>query len=125
MRAIGNAAHVQLLRLLRERLAPPPGFEAWQVESGRPWLAVEDFACEPWASLTFSGARHRLTVRLSGEREAVEAAYARLRSLARDERTALTGHFLAGIELEESEGVIDGAGQMDLMVRIGMLTIEE
>lgn len=64
---------------------------------------VEEIASRPWASATFSGARHRLRLRLAGEAaEAVADAF--LDGLA-DREFELAGHILADIGLvEEARG---------------------
>lgn len=75
MKALSSSAQRALLGALRIAIGRDPWFAGWlDPTSGGPALVVEGFACEPWASLTFSGARHRLAIRLLGPVEAVEAA---------------------------------------------------
>lgn len=58
---------------------------------------IEELGSRPWASVTFSGARHRLAVRFEGP-GAGAAADAFLDGLAERE-FALAGHVLADIAL--------------------------
>jgi hypothetical protein len=58
-------------------------------------IEVADMASQPWASATFSGARHTFELRLRGESagEAVSAFLAELEHV----EVALRGHFLADL----------------------------
>jgi len=60
-------------------------------------VAVEEQACRPWASITFSGERHRLLLSLRGA-HAAAAADAFLDGLSERE-FVLRGHILADIAL--------------------------
>jgi hypothetical protein len=62
-------------------------------------VAIESLASRPWASITFSGERHRLSLCLPGP-GAAAAADAFLDGLA-ERDFALTGHVLADIVLAE------------------------
>jgi hypothetical protein len=79
---------------------------------------VESLESQAWASITFSGERHRLVLRLDGP-EAAAAADAFLPGLAEREFT-LRGHILADISLVAQERGAD-------LVRLTLeaLTIEE
>ncbi|HVQ08644.1 MAG TPA: hypothetical protein VMS43_09435 [Allosphingosinicella sp.] len=70
-------------------------------------VAIESLASRPWASVTFSGARHRLALCIPGP-GAAAAADAFLDGLA-ERDFALAGHVLADIALvdrcEEDEQV--------------------
>ena len=78
---------------------------------------VEAVDSRPWASVTFSGERHGIGVRLIGA-NAERAADAVLPGLGEREFT-LPGHVLIDIALERVER--DGD---DLKLRLGALTIE-
>ena len=136
MRASLTDAHVRLLRGIREVIAQDERLAGWLahpfdlVRDDTParraqGLVIENFESEPWASLTFTGMRHRLDVRLSGEEAHVADAYDRLKALLADPPLHLPGHFVAELELIDSLGEIRPDGQMDLVVRIEALTIEE
>jgi hypothetical protein len=62
-------------------------------------VAIESLASRPWASVTFSGARHRLALCIPGP-GAAAAADAFLDGLA-DRDFTLPGHVLADIDLVE------------------------
>ena len=69
-------------------------------------LVIEELRCRDWASLTLSGGRHELDVRLDGPGGA--AALARLQAEAPDLDIAIPGHILA--ELVVEPGAADDAG---------------
>ena len=79
-------AGTQLERALRRALA---GF-AVTVE-------MEELASRPWASITFTGARHRLVVRIGGER--AETAVGDLVEGLGEREFVLRGHILADLVL--------------------------
>lgn len=64
-------------------------------------VAIEEQACRPWASITFSGERHRICLRLSGA-SAAAAADGFLDGLGEREFD-LRGHILADIALVADE----------------------
>ena len=139
MRAQLTDAHVRLLRGIRAVIAEDAVLAPWLdhpfalVGAGRDdraddrarGLVIENFESEPWASLTFTGMRHRLDVRLSGEEAHVADAYDRLKALLADPPLHLPGHFVAELELIDSLGELRPDGRMDLSVRIEALTIED
>jgi len=145
MRSNLTNAHIRLLRAVRATIAADPWFAAWCPQaaassdagfddfetglhagsSSAPTLVIEDFASEPWASLTFSGMRHSLAIRLHGPQLAVESAYDRLECLLTEPDLDIHGHFLADMELVESEGEIHPDGSMSLGIQFEALTIEE
>jgi hypothetical protein len=137
MRANLTTAHTRLLRAIRTIIQSDPWFAGWSplpesggvsdcaVRSAAPTLVIEEFASEPWASLTFSGTRHSLSIRLRGAQQDVESAYDRLECLLIEPDLDIPGHFLAEIELVESEGEIYSDGSMTLGIQFDALTIEE
>jgi hypothetical protein len=81
-------------------------------------VAIESVASRPWASITFSGERHRLALYLPGP-GAEAAADLFLDGLAERE-FALRGHILADIALAERS---DEDGQVRLVLEA--LTVED
>ena len=105
-------------------MSPGAGMElkralrAWFTGLGAP-LTFEGLECRPWASITFSGERHRLTLCLPGP-GAQAAVDAFLDGLAERE-FALRGHILADIE---PAGIArDADGQIRLTLEA--LTVED
>ena len=81
-------------------------------------LHVEAIRGRPWASVTFSGARHELDLRLTGP--SAEQAAARLTSCLDSAEFKLRGHFVADIALVSKEAAEDG-----VRLRLEALTVEE
>ena len=75
-------------------------------------VQVEAMESRSWASITFAGARHRLGLRLEGEK-AAPAADAFLAGLA-DQDVELRGHLLADLSLLEDERVDGGPVRLSL-----------
>ncbi|MCS6986609.1 MAG: hypothetical protein NZM40_04110 [Sphingomonadaceae bacterium] len=110
---------------IRRALAADPWFADWLGRAPEgPALVLEGFDVEPWASLTFQGAIHRLAFRLSGPVMAVEAAWDRIEALLEAGDVPLGGQFLADWAAGEKEAVIGPDGRMTLRVEIEALTIE-
>lgn len=127
MRNLLTDAHMRLLRAMRSVIAADRWLEPWiegDPQAGAS-LVIEDFSSEPWASLTFSGMRHCIDIRLRGQRMDVENAYARLRSLMLEPELDLPGHFLAEIELVHTIRETGTDGSLMLSLRYEALTIEE
>ncbi|MGQ5701733.1 hypothetical protein ACUJ46_06760 [Sandaracinobacteroides sp. A072] len=127
MRMQLNALQGRLLRAVRSVVMAgnEAAFVDEEKEAAGLFLILEDFSCEPWASLTFRGARHRLDIRLSGPRDAVEAGYEKLRCLPESLDLELAGHFLAELEIVESMGEIHSDDRMGMCITLEALTIEE
>jgi hypothetical protein len=128
MRALPGDVHQKLLRSVRAALAADSMLGPWfeQTESAaRPPLVIEDFESAPWASMTFSGMRHSLSVKLSGPQMEVESAYDRLQAVLTDPQFDLGSHFLAELEVRHVEAALDLDGGMTMAVTIEALTIEE
>mgnify|MGYP005816549489 CR=1 FL=1 len=127
MRMLLADAHVRLLRAMRQAIAADRWFDPWLGDAGGagPALVIEDFSSEPWASLTFTGMRHRIDIRLEGRQVEVEAAYDRLRALMTEPDLELAGHFLAEIELSFTRGEVREDGSMAMTLCYEALTIEE
>lgn len=122
MRARLQGANAALLRALRQQMgagaAAEDGAEC-------PELTIEAFEEEPWASLTFRGARHWIALRLRGSAQAVEALEMRLRDWPSHADTLLPGHFLAELQISETFRETVPCGPMSLGLRLEALTVEE
>lgn len=124
-------AHIRLLRGVRGVIAADPMLASWMAGETGPALVIEDFASQPWASLTFSGTRHSLSIRLEGPADLVAAGRARLGVLLHEPDLALGGHFLAELTLEDRPDDGDGfetggrQGHARLAIQLEALTIEE
>lgn len=127
-----NDVHVRLLRGIRAVIAADPLLAPWMAGEAGPALVIEDFESRPWASLTFSGMRHSIAIRLEGPADLVAAGRARLASLLDEPDFGLSGHFLAELALDDrpcdnrdasGEGGLDGHAR--LAIQLEALTIEE
>ncbi len=117
--------HTRLLRSIRSLIAADPNLAQWLDDSDGPRLIIEGFDSEPWASLTFSGTRHRLDIRLQGPGHAVADASVHLRALLKEPELELPGHFLAEIEAIETISDIQHEGLTSLAIQVEALTIVE
>jgi hypothetical protein len=132
MRLPLSDVHVRLLRGVRATIAGDPLLAPWMAGDGGPALILEAFDCQPWASLTFNGMRHSLSIRLDGPAPLVEAGRARLAALFQDSDLGLSGHFVADLVLEAGTERPGGLGEADsrsehvsLALQLEALTIEE
>ncbi|MFQ3595954.1 MAG: hypothetical protein SNJ63_07560 [Sphingomonadaceae bacterium] len=126
MKALSSAPHRLLMAAIRQAILADSWFSGWLAGSDvGPSLVIEDFHSEPWASLTFAGARHAITLRLSGPAEQVERAWDRLEALFTAPDLPLAGHFLADFEIGERMGEILENGDMVLRISLEALTIAE
>lgn len=117
--------HVRLLRGIRTLIASDAELGRWLDGAEAPHLVIEAFDSEPWASLTFTGTRHRLDLRLQGPVGDVAKAAARVRQLLKDPALDLPGHFLAEIETEEKSPEAGGQGCVQVAIAVEALTIVE
>jgi hypothetical protein len=123
MRAGLSHVSAGLLRAIRARAGGLPAGEGG--EGGEPLLVIEDFGETPWASLTFSGLRHSVDIRLEGDRGAVLALAQEMADWDDAACTGLAGHFLADLQTSETGRVERDGGRMSLSLRLDALTIEE
>ncbi len=128
MRAGLANASGRLVRAVQARVGggaiwPTPDFEG--CVAAQPLLVIEALMEEPWASLTFSGTRHRLDLRLDGGVQAIERAIADLACWADADCPPLAGHFLAEVQVTETAREVGEGGRMSLCLRLDALTIEE
>jgi hypothetical protein len=110
-------------------VAMPAGTSGSETEgadaAGLPLLVIEDFLEEPWASLTFSGTRHRLDLRLQGGTQAIEQAMAAISAWTDEDDPLFAGHFLAEVQITETAREICEGGRMSVCLRLDALTIKE
>ncbi|MFN7175295.1 MAG: hypothetical protein ACK4MX_00240 [Thermaurantiacus sp.] len=126
MRMIFGDVHQSLLRSVRNAIAADSWLGKWSVAgSSEPALVIEDFNSTPWASLTFTGRRHSIALRLTGPTMEVEAAYDRLVALLTEPAFELKGHFRAEIDVVDVDASIDLDGGMRMAVTVEALTIAE
>jgi hypothetical protein len=90
-----------------------------------PLMVIEALMEEPWASLTFSGTRHSVELRLEGRAQAVEEALEALSTWTEEAEPLPGGHFLAEVQVTETAREVGGSGRMLLGLRLDALTIEE
>ena len=81
-------------------------------------FVVEEIKSRSWASATFTGARHELGFRITGE--GAEAAAQGFCDRLGAREFELRGHILADISLLNNEPLSDGA-----RIRIEALTVED
>jgi hypothetical protein len=132
MRAGLSQVSASLLREIRKWAAgPTPDCDLAEGDAGSgrrteaPLLVIEDFGETPWASLTFSGMRHRVDIRLEGEASALVSLEEGLAGWKAESAPVLAGHFLADLQIMRIGVVeLDGA-RMSLSLRLDALTIEE
>ena len=79
--------------------------------------AIREGRSEPWRSLLFDGARHRIALIISGER--IDEAIAAMRDEVDLADFAITGHLIAELRVTE----VDRNGG-DALVTLDALTIE-
>jgi hypothetical protein len=127
MRAGLTDPHARLLRAMRQAIGRDEALADWLQPgvAGTPGLVIEGFESTPWASLTFTGRRHRLAIALHGQADLVEHAYNRVQTLMDDPQIEMPGHILAEVALIESESEIAPDGSLRLTMLFEALTIEE
>ena len=109
MAAVREDAGTALLHALAAAFAPFAGA-----------YRVDELVSRSWASVTFSGARHRVVFSLEGA-GAARAADAFIAEM-REAEFALPGHILADIVLTGEERSADG---QRIQVRLEALTVED
>ena len=82
-------------------------------------VCFEEIRSRSWASVTFTGARHELALRLDGE--GAEQAADRLCGALDTAELDLRGHILADIALVSREA----ADQAGVRIRLEALTVED
>ncbi len=126
MRGASSAPQRALIAAIRDAIGQDRWFDRWtDGEGSQPFLAIRGFDSRPWASLTFSGVWHSLSLRLHGPVDAVETAWDRLEALLAAGDFPLAGHFLAEFAIGEKAGEILPDGMMTLSIELEALTIAE
>jgi hypothetical protein len=90
---------------------------------GHPVMRVEEACSRSWASVTFVGARHELTLVLHGN-EALAKADTFLAGLEATE-FHLDGHILADIALVSREDMKGAGDQPEVRLKLEALTVED
>ena len=72
----------------------------------KPTMIVEDIQSTDWASITFSGHRHVLDLRLEGESDVVAATIVRLADEIGTVDLPIAGHFVAEIAVTAT-GIVE------------------
>lgn len=110
MQPLNNDATSALRRAVHRRLA--------SLQDGID-VSFVDLESWPWASVTFTGARHRLAVLLEGAGAA--AAASRFIGELDEAEFRLNGHLLADIALVRRQDKADGG----ILITLEALTVEE
>lgn len=111
MQPLTNDATTALLRGLCARLG---GFGT---------VAFEEIVSRSWASVTFTGARHKIAMRLDGG--GAEAAAAAFVDNLEAAEFRLRGHILADIALVSEERWTGTDGAARIRIRLEALTVED
>ena len=110
MQPMTNDATTALLRALRLNF------------NGFRHVAFDEIASRSWASATFTGARHVLTLRLTGD--GAEAAADAFLGDVEVAEFRLRGHILADIALISRESIAN-AGEPIVRIKLEALTVED
>lgn len=84
---------------------------------------ITESSSRPWASATFIGAQHAMTMRIGGP-DALDRA-ARLAGALPDAEIRLAGHILADLVVDGVETGQDQAGAPFALLRLAALTVED
>lgn len=125
MRAHLSVVQGRLLRAVREALGDDDSHPEWDDDTNGLLLSVLDFEASPWASLTFSGLRHNMELRLSGGRHAISEAIEKLEFRLAEGEMPLPGYFLVEAEVSDKKWETRSNGHISLCFRVCALTIEE
>jgi hypothetical protein len=133
MRAGLASANGRIVRALQARLGLAGGADSAALllsgsaadPSSAPTMVIEELREDPWASLTFSGTRHRVELRLDGREQALADALEALASWSEEAEPLPGGHFLAEVQVTETAREVGEGGRMALSLRLDALTIEE
>jgi len=136
MRAGLASANGRMVRALHARLGLAGAVESAEAllsaDAGgnsdplcQPLMVIEDLQEEPWASLTFSGTRHRVELRIDGRAQAIAKAVEALETWSEEAEPLPGGYFLAEVQVTETARQVGGFGRMLLGLRLDVLTIEE
>lgn len=83
----------------------------------------EEIRSRTWASATFTGARHEVTLRLTGESAPDSAA--RFTATLGEREFELRGHVVADIALISCEATRNSNGQTAMRLKLEALTVED
>ena len=119
------------IRRLRERKWPhPPRRDphtrviAQLLELAGPESSVIATSCRPWASATFTGARHRIIVRFAGCNQREKAS--RFAQALPEAEFSISGHIVADACVDTTEENTSSAGHdQETHLQLSILTIED
>lgn len=115
--------HSLVLRAVRKLIAVPGAIDASERDAP-PRMVIEAIETRDWASATFVGQQHTLSLRLEGDCASVGEAVERLSAGLAEVDVSGAGYFLADAALETFTSTLEGDG-MVAELRIEALTIEE
>lgn len=135
MKPLSRDAHAPLIRAIHRIVGVDAGIGAFLPAEDRQTpvstteakltLVVESASSTPWASATFVGQLHRITLRIEGESVAIAAAQARLSAVLADAEIVVPGHIVAEIALVGATTVRIADGNSRCRMRLDALTIED
>lgn len=131
MKPFSRDAHAPLLRAIHRIAAADSDIGAFlpdgdrQTPAGRPVLVIESASSTPWASVTFVGQMHRITVRIEGDSVAIAAAQARLSALLTDAEITVPGHIVADFAVVGATTARIADNHYRCRLRFDALTIED
>lgn len=97
MRVTGNHVEAAILRaIVAEAGASAPDGE-------NPAMIVESMASADWASATFVGSTHEITIRLEGSAQSIMACVARLVDKLPEQDIPIAGRIVAEVAVEAGE----------------------
>ena len=86
-------------------------------------ITFEEIVSRSWASATFTGARHEVTLRLDGD--GAEAAAAAFLGDLEVAEFRLRGHILADIAMVSEERITGAEGVPRVRIKLEALTVED
>lgn len=115
-----------LLRAVRRMVCQDPMLTAFGTDRQLPILTIEGLESESWMSMTFSGHRHRLDLRIEGTSDELAAVRDRLAARLREADLDITGHALIDLALMKAETrAADHTGLEICRMTFEALTVED
>jgi hypothetical protein len=118
-----NDGHGALLRGIRHLMTGDPAL-APLLDGELPSLTIENMTSEAWASVTFSGQRHRVDLKLRGHGAELDRMRERLRARLHDAEIELRGHVLVDMTLARAETCSED-GEEVCRLSFEALTVED
>ncbi len=117
MRPTGNHVHTAVLKAVIAITG------ADGLDRQKPVMIVEETSSDDWASVTFTGATHRIALRFDGPAGLVASACARLVRELPDHEIPLAGQIVADIAIVLSNESFCGANMVSQSLTVNLLTI--